>query len=263
MDNCYYIYIYLDPREFGKYLYKNFSFMYKPIYIGKGKNKRYKIERGRNLYLKNTLNKIKKLGLIPIIFKLYENLSEEQSFEFEKNIIQEIGRFDLGTGPLLNMTDGGDGSNRLIVSEKIRKKFRKNFQDIKKEFEKRNYILLTEEKEYKNNKQKLKYICPEGHIGFIKWNDFQQGYGCTIEGNKSSSIKRKKDFSFIEQEFKKRKYILLEEKNRYKNSFTKLKYICPNGHENFICWNNFQQGQGCPVCYKNKRKIFLNIENEV
>lgn len=257
----YYIYVYLDPRKVGKYCYSDVCFTFEPFYVGKGKDRRYLVEYSRTPIFKNKINKIKKYGLEPVVFKLHENLNEEQSFELETKLINEIGRIDLGTGPLLNMTDGGDGSSGLIVSEKIKKKFRKNFSDIKQEFEKRKYKLLTEEKDYKNNKQKLKYICSEGHIGFIKWNDFQQGYGCVIEGNKSSSVRRKKDFSFIEQEFKKRKYILLEEKNKYKNSFTKLKYICPNGHRGSIRWNNFQQGQGCSVCYKNK--FFSNTENEV
>jgi hypothetical protein len=180
--NNYYIYIYLDPRNDEKYHYNNFSFLFKPIYIGKGKNKRLKIFNNRNSFFKNTLNKIEKSGLKPIIIKLYENLSENQAFEIEKRLIQEIGRNDLNSGPLLNMTDGGEGCSGKIISKELKeiisKKQRKDFQYIKNEFEKRKYVLLAENNEYKNAHQKLKYICPKGHVGFISWDNFQKGRGC-------------------------------------------------------------------------------------
>jgi hypothetical protein len=54
---------------------------------------------------------------------------------------------------------------------------------IKSEFEKEGYKLLI--KEYKNGKQKLKYICPDGHKHSITWNRWQQGqrcYKCSFSG---------------------------------------------------------------------------------
>ncbi len=189
--NNFYIYIYLDPRKFGKYSYKNLGFLYKPIYIGKGKDDRYiRIDNRTPIFI-NKFNKIKKSGLEPIIIKLYKNLSEEESLKKEIELIDEIGRLDLGNGPLLNMTDGGDGVSGYKHKEETKKKLRKNYQDIKKEFERRDCILLTKESEYKDSKQKLEYICQKGHEGSICWNDFQQGKGCPIEGNKLVSKKLK------------------------------------------------------------------------
>lgn len=37
--NEFYVYVYLDPRNPGKYNYDDLSFDYEPIYIGKGKKK--------------------------------------------------------------------------------------------------------------------------------------------------------------------------------------------------------------------------------
>jgi group I intron endonuclease len=121
IDN-YYIYIYLDPRKLGQYCYNNICFLFEPIYVGKGKDNRWKDKNKRTNLFKNKINKIKKSGLEPIILKLYENLNEDQSFETEKQLIKEIGRINSKTGLLVNMTDGGEGSSGLIFSKEHRKK---------------------------------------------------------------------------------------------------------------------------------------------
>jgi hypothetical protein len=276
MDN-YYIYIYLDPRKYGYYKYGEYKFDYEPFYVGKGKNDRCKIYYNRNKYFKNKINKIIRCGLKPIIFKLYENLNENKSFEFEKKLIKEIGRIDLKTGSLINMTDGGEGTSgiseeeRSKISERMKGEnnpffgkhhteetkriLRKNFQEIKEEFEKRNYKLLTEEKDYKNSKQKLNYICPNGHKGFIRWNDFQQGKGCKICKYELLSENQRKNFDEIKKEFENRDYRLLTKEKEYKNNKQKLDYICPKGHNGLIDWSHFHRGQGCTnnICLiKNK-----------
>ncbi len=124
--NEFYIYIYLDPRKSGRYCYNDFCFLFEPIYVGKGKDGRYKeIKWNRNPHFKNIINKIKKYGSNPIIFKLYENLSEEKSFELETKSINEIGRIDLEMGSLVNMTDGGEGMSGHITSNETKKKLSK------------------------------------------------------------------------------------------------------------------------------------------
>jgi hypothetical protein len=52
----------------------------------------------------------------------------------------------------------------------------KNIEFIRKEFEKEDYILLS--KQYKNNRQKLNYTCPNGHCSSISWDSWQQGRRC-------------------------------------------------------------------------------------
>jgi len=112
----FYVYVYLDPRKPGKFKYGEYEFEYEPFYVGKGKGFRkmchlmkYELEQGKN---KLKINKIKKIILesyTPIIIEYKNELIEKEAFELETKMIKTIGRIDLGTGPLTNMTDGGEG----------------------------------------------------------------------------------------------------------------------------------------------------------
>jgi hypothetical protein len=164
IDN-YYIYIYLDPRKSGQYCYKDFCFLSEPMYIGKGKGKRYKEvgSKKRSQLFINKINKIKQSGLEPIVFKLYENLNEKQSFEIEKQLIQEIGRFNLDDGSLLNLTDGGDGISGFIFSKFSKIKMSINNTGYNNPFfgknhsnESKNKIRLNNSRRFVKEETKLK-----------------------------------------------------------------------------------------------------------
>jgi hypothetical protein len=119
----FYVYAYLDPLVSGRYEYLGYRFEYLPIYIGKGKGKR-KLDHLRKTSNKIFQNKIaywKRHGIDPIIIDLHGDLSESDAWEIEKTLIKSIGRFDLGFGPLLNLTDGGEGpSNRTPHNKGIK-----------------------------------------------------------------------------------------------------------------------------------------------
>jgi len=120
--NNYYVYIYLDPRKHGKYTYGSYEFDYEPFYVGKGKGMRYKrIKYRKNPYFEHKINKIKELGLEPIIVR-FENLNENKSFKVEKQLIHIVGRYNTTSGPLVNMTDGGEGSSGKLMSQETRNK---------------------------------------------------------------------------------------------------------------------------------------------
>ncbi len=57
------------------------------------------------------------LGEIPKV-KIRENVSELEALATEVALIKAIGRIDLRTGPLTNMTDGGDGWRNLSDASK-------------------------------------------------------------------------------------------------------------------------------------------------
>lgn len=121
----YYVYLYLDTRKPGKYFYLNYEFDFLPFYVGKGKEdrceKHLKSCYNKNPYFKNKINKIiSKTGDIPKIIKIQENLLEQEAFDLEILLIKEIGRLDLKTGSLVNMTSGGEGLKNCSELTKIK-----------------------------------------------------------------------------------------------------------------------------------------------
>lgn len=99
-NNTYYVYAYM--RENGT-----------PYYVGKGKEGRAWSKNHGRISVPKDKNRI---------IMLRENLSEFEAFELEKKLICEYGRKDLGTGLLMNLTDGGEGSsNRKLNQASIEK----------------------------------------------------------------------------------------------------------------------------------------------
>lgn len=100
------------------------------FYIGIGNNKRPYLKKDRNDFWYKTINKH---GYVIEI--LYDNLSWEDACELEILLISLYGRRDLGTGCLVNMTNGGEGVKGLICSKETRLKLSKKakLREISKE----------------------------------------------------------------------------------------------------------------------------------
>jgi len=94
----YYTYAYL--REDGT-----------PYYIGKGKSNRIH-------------SKLHSINLPPQNRRIYlkKNLTAKEAVKHEIYMISVLGRKDIGTGILRNLTDGGEGVPGRIFSEETRKK---------------------------------------------------------------------------------------------------------------------------------------------
>lgn len=112
-------------------------------------------------------------------------------------------------------------------------------KQVRSSFEKEGYILLT--KIYTGNKQKLEYVCSNGHQHFIRWNDWQTGYRCPYCSGKINIT-----IDYICNLFEKEGYVLLSDK--YVSSNAKLNYRCVNGHHHAISWDSWKQGHRCPYC---------------
>jgi hypothetical protein len=106
----FYNYIFLDPRKPGKYLYENFSLLYEPFYVGKGKKDRYKTHLRKIRQFQKDSNKEKQKTILDIWSSNLEVLiillnftdNEKLAYKNESNIIKDIGSLYNG-GPLTNL----------------------------------------------------------------------------------------------------------------------------------------------------------------
>jgi len=98
--NEFYVYMYL--REDGT-----------PYYVGKG-TKRRAFSKTR------TINRPSKDR---IVFP-YTNLTEEDAFQKEIELIAKYGRKNNSTGILRNRTDGGEGTRGRVITPELREKLR-------------------------------------------------------------------------------------------------------------------------------------------
>lgn len=165
----FYVYVYLDPRKEGCFKYGKdgeFEFDYEPFYVGKGKGKRKdchirecNIRQDRNKYKNNKINKLKRLGLLPIVIVIKDKMEESGAFQLEKDIIKAIGRVDKKLGPLTNMTDGGEGASGAILSEERKEKLRQKHLGMKASEETRKKMSNFQLQRYKNmsEEEKKKY----------------------------------------------------------------------------------------------------------
>jgi hypothetical protein len=101
MKNDYYTYAYL--REDGT-----------PYYIGKG--------RGYRAYYKH--RQLVRQPPVERILFLKRNLTEEEAHKHEVYMIAVLGRKDLGTGILRNLTNGGEGTSGWRATPEFREKRR-------------------------------------------------------------------------------------------------------------------------------------------
>ena len=121
----FYVYMYLDPLYPANYSVNEKEYKYTPIYIGKGKwrNQRHNdhLKNCRNKIFENKINYWKKNNIDPIVIIINDNMTEIDAWELEVKLIKSIGRFDLGKGPLLNLTNGGEGPAGRIPWNKGKK----------------------------------------------------------------------------------------------------------------------------------------------
>jgi hypothetical protein len=113
-------------------------------------------------------------------------------------------------------------------------------EQVRESFEREGYKLLTNK--YINNKQLFYYVCPEKHKHSVTFNNWRCGSRCpSCAGN------IKKTVSFIKSEAEKEGYKLLTKD--YINNRQKLHLICPNGHDYYVSWNNWNRsGSRCSKC---------------
>ncbi len=132
---------------------------------------------------------------------------------------------------------------RLCFNERRGDTLKTEFSTVLNAFQSEEYQVLTSPSEFKNNRTKIKFICPQGHHSETKWLSFQQGNRCKFCSKHSRPVQLKE----VEAAFEAEGYILLESTYQTKQ---KLRFICPQGHIHDITWNDFSQGHRCGLCAK-------------
>lgn len=140
-NNIYYVYAYLRSKD------STTAKAGTPYYIGKGKDIRaYSKHPGVTLPSDKSL-----------IVLLETKLSNIGALAIERRLIQWFGRKDLGTGILLNKTDGGEGSSGLKFSAAHRAKLSESNRNQTRSIETRKKISaaklgipMTYEQKYKS-----------------------------------------------------------------------------------------------------------------
>lgn len=127
------------------------------------------------------------------------------------------------------------------------------FDEVKLEFEKRGYVLLT--KEYINTLQSLEFICPlhPDKIQTLTYTTLRRGCTCKDCAWERLSELKRHPFEFVKQSFEDCGYKLLE--TEYINSKQKLRYICPNhpDKELYLTYNDIYTGTRCKYCVIDSR----------
>jgi hypothetical protein len=118
--------------------------------------------------------------------------------------------------------------------------FKLTYKIIKENIEINGYKLLSPN--YKNNYSKLKIMCPNNHIIYISYGNFQQGMRCKC----CSDEKRRHKYDYVKNFIENKGYELLS--NEYINNKTKLNIKCNKGHIFHPRFDNFKHKTECPKC---------------
>ena len=116
--------------------------------------------------------------------------------------------------------------------------------DICKE---KGYDLPLDSQEYINSNTYLSFKCKQGHIYKQRVVKHLNGHGCYVCRGGISKVSQ----TYL-QECKDRGIDLPIEV--YKNNSTKIKHKCSAGHIYLQTPGSHLQGQGCPICFGNKKK---------
>jgi hypothetical protein len=123
------------------------------FYIGIGSNKKRAYIYGRNPHWDRIVDKY---GYEVDI--LIEGCSWEEACDIEKGMIANYGRADLCLGPLVNMTNGGDGVTGVIMPESVSLRMKENNPSTHENVKEKLRRSWTKERKEKQGKQQSEFM---------------------------------------------------------------------------------------------------------
>jgi hypothetical protein len=183
--NIFYVYLHIDPRS------------NQVRYVGKGKENRAFTLTHRSARHKNWINKLKSLGLIPIIQIIENNLSEEEAFSKEKYLIAEYRSRNVD---LTNLTDGGEGISGYKHTQETRKKVAEAGKGRTVTDETREKISkgLIGKKRSQETKDKISLLHkgrPSWHKGKVRSEEFKNKVSASKRGKPQTQKARQSSIS--------------------------------------------------------------------
>lgn len=132
-------------------------------------------------------------------------------------------------------------------------KQRLTFDSVKSLFATEEYILLSEK--YYNNKENLSVLCPNKHNWNVCVDKFKN------QGNRCPECQgiKKLTYQQIQKIFTDEEYTLLTLEIDYKNTASKVIFICPQKHTHNIVVRDFIQGNRCGICKNSKGEEKVRI----
>lgn len=215
----YFVYVLLDLRKQGEFIYEDYRFKNEPFYIGVSHRKERLNEHfwksQENTFKQAVIRKILKEGCLRenITLIMLKDLSKEEAFNKEKEIIGKIGRRDQKLGPLTNLSSGGEGTLELTQEQK---------QQLK------DYNILNSrfkgKKHTKESKEKMRKTIGDKRKGELNAN---YGKRWTKEQKEQASINQKENLKHLRGDNNPSKRKEVKEKLRE----TKLGKLNPNYKE--------------------------------
>lgn len=125
-------------------------------------------------------------------------------------------------------------------------------EDIKARAKEKGFELLSDV--YINALSKLEWKCPEGHYILKKFNNIDQGSGCSVcKGNEKLTL--------AEVIFRGRNFGFIYQYGNYKNNKSKLTWYCTKGHLTIKTIPDIEQNRGCCICSGLERKTIEQIRD--
>ena len=129
-----------------------------------------------------------------------------------------------------------------------------SYKQVKEDFNKKGYILLTPEDDYKNVNQKLNYICPIHGGKQITYAHLREGKGCPECGKEKSRQAVVKPDSYYKKIAESKGFEFIG--TSVINGVKYVDVICPKHKEQgiqHVQTQNLKRNKGCKFCAGNMK----------